>query len=45
MTEPFHPERPPPIAPVEMTLDEVEALLAFVHTIKPKDLGAPLILK
>ena len=45
VTEPFHPERPPPIAPVEMTLEEVEALLAFVHTIKPKDLGAPLILK
>lgn len=45
VTEPFHPERPPPIAPVEMTVEEVEALLAFVHTIKPKDLGAPLILK
>ena len=39
VTEPFHPERPPPIAPVELTEAEVEEILRFVETIKAKDLG------
>lgn len=42
MTEPFDPARPPPIVPLVMTLDEVEAIIAYVHQIKAKDLGAPL---
>ena len=42
VTEPFSPERPPPIFPVEMTIDEVEAILAYVSEIPAADLGAPL---
>lgn len=45
ITEPFAPERPSPIAPIRLTQDELEDLLAFVHTIKIKDLGAPLQVK
>lgn len=43
MTEPFDPQRPSPIAPLKLTLDEVEAILAFVILMKPKDLGPPLV--
>lgn len=43
VTEPFAPSRPPPIAPVELTMDEVDAIVAFVTAMKPKDLGAPLV--
>ncbi|MBD3679425.1 MAG: hypothetical protein HUJ27_13645 [Rhodobacteraceae bacterium] len=42
ITEPFDPDRPPHIAPVEITLDEMQAIAAFVSTIQPKDLGAPI---
>jgi mono/diheme cytochrome c family protein len=42
VTEPFHPERPPPMAPVELTEAEVETILKFVETIKAKDLGGDL---
>ncbi|MHA3915310.1 hypothetical protein [Halovulum sp. GXIMD14793] len=42
VTEPFHESRPPHIAPIHLTLDEVEAIAAFAATIKPKDLGAPV---
>lgn len=42
MTEPFPPERPSPIAPLELTLADVEAIVAFVRTIEPADLGAPI---
>lgn len=45
ITEPFPPERPSPIHPVLMTLEEVEAVLAFVAATKPADLGAPLQLQ
>ncbi len=45
LTPPFDPERPSPIHPVEMTLDELEAILAFVSVIKAADLGAPLQLQ
>jgi mono/diheme cytochrome c family protein len=40
ITEPFSDQRPPPIAPLELTLDEVMAITAFVATLPPKDLGA-----
>lgn len=40
MTAPFPPDRPPPIAPLELTLDETRAIAAFVGTLRPKDLGA-----
>ncbi len=42
VTEPFPPERPSPIHPVEMSLDDLEAILAFVAALRAADLGAPL---
>ncbi len=42
VTDPFDPSRPPVINPLELTLKELEDILAFVATIKPADLGAPL---
>lgn len=41
-TEPFAADRPVHIAPLEMTMDEVEAIAAFVGTIEPKNLGRPV---
>ena len=38
----FTEDRPPPIAPVEMTLEEVDAVVAYVAAMPPADLGAPL---
>ncbi len=45
ITEPFAPERPSPIHPVEMSLDDLEAILAFVAALSAADLGAPLQLQ
>lgn len=42
VTEPFSPERPSPIHPVRMSLEDLEAILAFVAAINAADLGAPL---
>jgi len=42
VTPPFDISRPSPIAPVEMTLEDLEAILAFVSRIPPADLGAPI---
>ena len=42
MTAPFPINRPSPIVPVEVTLDEVEAILAYVAEMAPADLGAPI---
>ena len=42
ITEPFPEDVPSPIVPVEITLDDLDAILAFVATIAPADLGAPL---
>lgn len=39
VTLPFPPERPSPIVPVELTLDEVEAILAYVAGMGATDLG------
>ncbi|WP_204114445.1 hypothetical protein [Shimia biformata] len=43
VTPPFPADRPSPIHPVTMTLDEVEAVLAYVAGMDPANLGAPLI--
>ena len=43
ITEPFHVSRPPPIVPLELTLQDVEAILAYVSRIEPADLGAPVM--
>ena len=42
LTLPFPENRPSPIAPVELTLEEVEAIVAYVAAIAAADLGAPL---
>ena len=39
MTEPFPPDRPSPIHPIRLTLDEVDAIVAFMRGVAPADLG------
>lgn len=43
ISPPFDPSRPPPIVPVELTLEEVEALLAYAASLPPADLGAEIV--
>jgi len=43
LTAPFPRDRPPPIAPITLTLDELENVLAYVGAMQAADLGAPLI--
>lgn len=42
VTPPFDPARPPPIVPLEIAQDDLDAILAFVATIPLADLGAPI---
>lgn len=42
LTEPFPVDRPSPIEPVIMDLDELEAMMAYVATMPAADLGKPL---
>ena len=42
ITEPFDKTRPPPISPLLMTLDDLDAIMAFVAQIEPANLGAPI---
>ncbi len=42
ITAPFDPARPPPIVPVEMTQDDLQAIIAYVATVAPADLGQPI---
>ena len=42
ITPPFDISRPPPIVPVEITIEDLEAILAYVSRVKPADLGAPV---
>lgn len=42
VSPPFDPDRPPHIAPVVLTLEEMEAIVAFAARTEPKDLGAPI---
>jgi hypothetical protein len=42
VTAPFPENLPPPIAPVELTLEEIDAIAAYVSLIAPADLGAPI---
>ncbi|SDX84367.1 hypothetical protein [Citreimonas salinaria] len=42
VTPPFDESRPSPIVPIALTLDEVEAVLAYVAGMQAADLGAPL---
>lgn len=43
ITPPFDPARPPAIVPVAITQAEAEAVLAYVASIAPADLGAPIV--
>jgi mono/diheme cytochrome c family protein len=42
VTAPFDPARPPPIVPLRLTPAELDAIIDYVATIAPADLGAPL---
>ncbi|WP_050929715.1 c-type cytochrome [Aestuariivita boseongensis] len=42
LTQPFDPAVPSPIAPVRITPEELDSILAYVAQVKPADLGAPL---
>lgn len=44
VTPPFDATRPSPIVPIQLTLDEVEAMLAYVAAMPPADLGGPLVI-
>ena len=43
VTEPFDPSRPSPIVPLELTLGDLEAIVAYVDGLPPADLGSDLI--
>ncbi|MFT5344144.1 MAG: hypothetical protein ACI9BH_003370 [Paracoccaceae bacterium] len=45
VTEPFDKEFPPSIVPVEISLNDLDDILAYVATMKPADLGADLHLQ
>lgn len=42
VTGPFSDQHPPPIVPLVMSLDDLQALLAYVAQLPPADLGAPI---
>lgn len=42
VTEPFPVDRPSPISPIEVTLEEIEAIVAYVAQVAPADLGAQI---
>ena len=42
VTEPFSAKLPSPIVPIEVTLEEIEAIVAYVAGIVPASLGAPM---
>lgn len=42
VTAPFPENLPSPIAPIEVTLEEIEAITAYVGSIAPADLGSPI---
>ncbi|MDJ0827269.1 MAG: hypothetical protein QNJ16_17395 [Rhodobacter sp.] len=42
VTEPFGPGHVTHIAPVQITLEDIDAIVAFVGTLEPKNLGRPV---
>ncbi|UXX84963.1 hypothetical protein [Roseovarius pelagicus] len=42
VTAPFPENLPSPIAPIEVTLEQIDAITAYVGSIPPADLGAPI---
>ncbi|WP_299285597.1 hypothetical protein [uncultured Tateyamaria sp.] len=45
VTEPFAEHLPSPIAPIEVTVEQIEAITAYVGSIEPADLGDPIQLQ
>ncbi|MBV1864769.1 MAG: cytochrome c [Rhodobacteraceae bacterium] len=43
VTPAFADHLPPMIVPLEISVDELDSILAFVATIEPADLGAPIV--
>lgn len=43
VTAPFPIDRPSPIAPIELSIEELEAVMAYVALLDAADLGAPLV--
>lgn len=43
VTDPFPLDRPSPISPIILTLDDLDAILAYMAVLEPADLGEPLI--
>lgn len=42
VTDPFHESRPPTTVPLEITLDQIDAIVAYVARMAPAELGAPI---
>ena len=42
ITEPFPEHRPSVIHPISLTLDELDTIIKYAHTIEPADLGPDL---
>ncbi len=42
VTEAFDETRPPPIAPIQVSLEDLEDILAYVASLAPADLGGPI---
>ena len=42
VTEPFDPNRQIHVAPVLITLEDIDSITAFIATLKPKSLGRPI---
>lgn len=42
VTPPFPIDRPSPIAPIALSISDLEAVMAYVSALAPADLGAPL---
>lgn len=42
VTDPFPANLPSPISPIEVTLEQLDAIVAYVATLEPADLGAPV---
>ncbi|MCP5086842.1 MAG: cytochrome c [Rhodobacteraceae bacterium] len=42
ITEPFDISHPSPISPLQLTLNDLDAILAYVAKLEPADLGAPI---
>ena len=42
VTQAFDPSRPSPISALEITVDDLEAIIAYAASLEPADLGAPI---